>query len=114
MAVSLEAKTGPTSGRDSSDQRPDPEDIHCSGQIVGQNREGHLGGHLWESFGQEVCRSHACLDRAERMLDCLATKAHSERVHIEPLLHADPVKQASASRRQQACPSPPSTWSASR
>src|SRR5262249_26975148 len=32
-------------------------------------------------------RSHSCLHRAERMLDSLATKAHSERVRIEPLLH---------------------------
>ncbi len=38
-AVSLEAKTGPASGRDRGDQRPDPEDIHCSDQIIGQNRE---------------------------------------------------------------------------
>ena len=82
-----EAKTGRASGRDRGDQRPDPEDIHCSGQIISQNREGHLGGYPWESFGQEVRRSHACLHGAERMLDSLATKAHSERVRIEPLLH---------------------------
>ena len=87
MAVSLEAKTGRASGRDRGDQRPDSEDIHCSGQIIGQNREGHLGGYFWKSFGQEVRRSHACLHRAERMLDSLATKAHSEGVRIEPLLH---------------------------
>jgi hypothetical protein len=86
-AVGSEAKTGPASDRDRGDQRFDPEDIHCSGQIIGQNREGHLGGYLWESFGQEVRRSHASLHRAERMLDCLATKAHSERVRIEPMLH---------------------------
>ena len=48
-----EAKTGPASGRDRGDQRPNPEDIHCSGQIVGQNRERHLGGYPWQSFGQD-------------------------------------------------------------
>jgi primosomal protein N' len=42
----------------------------------------HLGSHFWERFNEEVCRSHAGLHRAERMLDCLATSAHSERVRI--------------------------------
>ena len=64
-------------------QRPDPSDIHYSGQIIGQNREGYLSGYFWESFGQEVRRSHACLHRSERMLDGLATKAHRGRAKAE-------------------------------
>ena len=32
------------SGHDRSDQQPDPEDIHDAGQIIGEDREGHLGG----------------------------------------------------------------------
>jgi len=68
------------SGHDRSDERLDPDDVHNPGQIIGENREGHLGGYLWERFGQEVCRPHARLHRAERVLDGLATLAHSERV----------------------------------
>jgi hypothetical protein len=37
------------SGHDRN-QRLDPDDVHNPGQIVGQDREGHLGGHLWERF----------------------------------------------------------------
>ncbi|MGX1075475.1 hypothetical protein AB7M45_006085 [Bradyrhizobium elkanii] len=48
----------------------------------------HLGGYFWEGFGEEVCRSHAGLDRAERMLDGLTTLAHSLWVCIKALLHS--------------------------
>jgi hypothetical protein len=44
------------SGHDRGDQRLDPDDVHNSGQIIGEDREGHLGGYLWERFGQEVRR----------------------------------------------------------
>ena len=40
-----------------------------------------------EAFGEEVCRSHAGLHRAERMLDRLATLAHGLWVCIKALLH---------------------------
>jgi hypothetical protein len=55
-------------------------------QIIGKNRESHLGG--LKRFRQEVCSSHAGLHRAERMLDGLTALAHSERVLIKALLHS--------------------------
>ena len=55
--------------------------------IIGQDRESHLGGYFWKRFGEEVCRPHAGLHRAERMLDRLAAQAHGERVRIKALLH---------------------------
>jgi hypothetical protein len=55
--VSLEAKAESASGRHRGEQRPNAEDIHCPGQIVGQNRERHFGGYPWQSFGQEVHNS---------------------------------------------------------
>ena len=58
------------SGHDRSHQLLAPDDVQDSRQIIGQDRECHLGGYFWEGFGEEVCRSHASLHRAERMLDC--------------------------------------------
>src|SRR4030095_8299529 len=55
--------------------------------MIGKNRESHLGGYFWKCFGEEVCRSHAGLHRAERMLDRLATLAHGARVRIKARLH---------------------------
>src|SRR5258708_4205699 len=31
----------------------------------------HFGGNPWQRLDQEAGRSNACLDRAERMFDCL-------------------------------------------
>jgi len=36
---------------------------------------------------QEMGCTHARLDRAERVLDCLSPLAHGLRVFVEPLLH---------------------------
>jgi hypothetical protein len=49
------------------------DDVHDPRRIIGKNREGHLGGYLWERFGQEVRRPHAGFHRAERMFDRLST-----------------------------------------
>src|SRR5258705_3357284 len=35
---------------------------------TGEDGESHLGGYFWKRFGEEVCRPHAGLHRAERML----------------------------------------------
>src|SRR6478735_9040428 len=43
---------------------------------------------LWKRFGEEVCRSHAGLHGAERMLNRLATHAHGLYVCIKALLHS--------------------------
>src|SRR5262249_61195888 len=71
-----------------SHQRLDPDDVDDPCQIIGQDRESHLGSYFGKRFGEEVCRSHAGLHRAERMLDCLATLAHGLWVCIKALLHS--------------------------
>src|SRR6202007_495932 len=78
---------GCVSGRDRSDQRFDPDNVHDPCQIIGQNRESHLGGYFWKCFCEEVRRSHARLHRSERMLDCLSTLAHRFGVCVEAPLH---------------------------
>jgi len=81
-----EARTGSVSGRDRSHQRLGPDDVHDPCQVIGEDREGHLGGDFRKRFGQEVRRPHAGLDRSERMFDRLATLAHGLWVCIEALL----------------------------
>src|SRR6267143_89916 len=83
-----EARTGSVSGCDRSHQRLGPDDVHDPCQIIGQDRKSHLGGYFWKRFGEEVCRSHAGLHRAERMLDRLATLEHGLWVCIKALLHS--------------------------
>src|SRR5215469_7664933 len=46
----------PASGSDRGDQRFDPDDVHDPCQIIGQDRESHLGGYFWKRFGVEVRR----------------------------------------------------------
>lgn len=84
---SLAARAWRISGHDRDDKRPDPDDVHDPCQIIGQNRESHLGSYFWKRSGQEVRRSDAGLHRAERMLDCLSTLAHRFWVCIKALLH---------------------------
>jgi hypothetical protein len=43
-----------------------PDDVHNPGQIVSEDREGHLGGYLWERFAQEVRHPHAGFHRAPK------------------------------------------------
>ena len=57
-------------------------------QIVSQDRESHFSGYFRKRFGQEVCRSHAGLHRAERMFDRLPTLAHGLWVCIKAQLHS--------------------------
>src|SRR4029077_5192948 len=38
------------SGHDRGDQRLDPDDVHYPGQIIGENREGHLRSPLLKPF----------------------------------------------------------------
>ena len=55
------------------DQRFDPDDIYYSGQIVGQDREGHLGDFFSGRVWVRPCVAHARLYGAKRMFDGLAT-----------------------------------------
>ena len=93
----LAAGPSGVSGRDRSDQRLDPDDVHDPGQIIGENREGHLGGYFWKRFSQKMRCPHAGFHGAERMLDGLATYSHGEWVRVEPLLHG--VEQMLCSHR---------------
>jgi hypothetical protein len=79
-------RRGCVSGRERSDQRLDPDDVHDPGQIIGEDREGHLGGYFWERFGQEVRRPHAGFHRSERMFDRLPPLPHGMRVVVEASL----------------------------
>src|SRR5579871_2277758 len=81
-----QSKTRMYLGCDRSDQRLDPDDVHDPGQIICKDREGHLGGYLWERFGQEVRRSHAGFHRSERMFDRLPPLPHGTRVVVEASL----------------------------
>src|SRR5580700_8783758 len=83
----LGAEPGSVSGGDRSDQRLDPDDVDDPCQIIGQNRECHLGGYFWKRFGEEVCRSHSSLQRTERMFDCLAPLPHGQGIVVEAPLH---------------------------
>src|SRR5580693_8586899 len=80
---------GPSSvsGHDRGDQRLDPDDVHYPGQIIGENREGHLGGYFWKRFCEEVRRPHAGFHRAERMFDCLPPLPHGQGIVVEAPLH---------------------------
>jgi hypothetical protein len=81
-----EARRACVSGHDRSDQRLDPDNVHDPDQIIGKDREGHLGGCLWERFGQEVRRPHAGFHRAERMFDRLPPLPDGMRVVVEARL----------------------------
>src|SRR4029434_3791431 len=83
----MRGRIASVSGCDRSHQLLGPDDVHDPCQIIGQDRESHLGGYFWERFGEEVCRPHAGLYRADRMLARHATLAHGERVRIKALLH---------------------------
>src|SRR2546429_2492970 len=84
----VRSQDGTVSGHDRSHQWFGPDDVHDPCQVIGQDRESHLGGYFWKRFGEEVCRPHAGLHRAERMLDRLATQAHGLGCGIKTLLHS--------------------------
>jgi len=48
--------------------------------------QGHLGGHARQCLHEKVGCSHTRLDRAEGMLDRLASPTHGLRILVEPLL----------------------------
>ena len=65
----LQARTGSVSGRDRIYQRLDPDNVDDPCQVIGQNRESHLGGYFWKCFGEEVRRSHSGLHRADAVTE---------------------------------------------
>src|SRR6202007_490019 len=79
---------GCVSGRDRRDQRLDPDNVHDPCQIVRQNRESHLGGYFWKSFGEKVRVPQTGPYCAEGMFVCLSTPTHGFWVCIKPVLHS--------------------------
>src|SRR5262249_19021151 len=70
---------------DCREERFYPNDIHDAREIVGEHVQGHFGRNLGQSLHQKVGCSHPHLDRAEWMLDRLATHTHRLRVPIATL-----------------------------
>ena len=68
-------------------QRPEPDDVHHAGQIVGEDRERYLRSHDFQPFHQEVRRARARSDRPKRMLDRLLAHAHGLQVRVQTPLH---------------------------
>jgi hypothetical protein len=54
-------------------------DVHHAREIVGEQVQGHLGGHSRQRLHQEVSGAYPGLDRAERVLDRLAPLATDRR-----------------------------------
>ena len=67
------AATGKDAGRDRGDQRPDSNGVHDACEIIGEDRECHLGSNFRKRFGQEVRRAHASFDCTERMFALIFT-----------------------------------------
>ena len=65
----------------------DSKGLHRSFEVVRENMQAHFGAHTWQGLGEEMRRSHPCLERAERMLDGLASYSRSPRCAVQPLLH---------------------------
>lgn len=70
------------------DQPLSSDDVNDPCQVVSQDGECHLSGDLRKGFGEEVRRSHAGFQRAERMLDCFSTLAHRFWVCVKALLYS--------------------------
>ena len=65
----------------------DAQDVHDTGEIVGQHVERHLGSNTRQRLHEEVSGTHARFDRAERVFDGLTPLAHLLGMFVEPLLH---------------------------
>src|ERR1700730_16346964 len=63
-------------------------DVERPAQIVGKRRQAELGAHLLEATHEEGPLVHPLLDRAEGMLDDLATPAENLRYRLQSLCHA--------------------------
>jgi len=55
-------------------------------EIIGQHVQGHFGADPFQRFHQEVGSAHPGLDRAEGVLDRLATLTHLRWMLVEPAL----------------------------
>ena len=56
-------------GRDRSDQRLDPDDVHDPCQIVGQHRESHLGGNFTSTLTARADIPKAVLTQPRPLAD---------------------------------------------
>jgi hypothetical protein len=69
-------------------ERSDAHDAHDARPVIGQDVQRHLGGHSRQRLHQEVSGTHPGFDRAEWVLDCLASLTHFFRMLIKPSLHS--------------------------
>src|SRR6516162_10734071 len=76
-----------TAYSDCCDQTAWSHDVDDAGEIIGEHVQCHLGSDAWQCLHEEVGCSHPGLDRAEGMLDRLASPPHGLRVLVEPPLH---------------------------
>ena len=70
------------------EERFDTDDVHHAREVVGEHVQRHLSRHFGQRLHQKVRRPHPHLQRAERMLDCLATSTHRVRILVQPRLHS--------------------------
>ena len=56
-------------------------------EIVGENREAHLGGRVLQASGEEVALVRASLERAEGMLDEAHAAIELSGMRADPALH---------------------------
>ena len=68
-------------------QRPYAHDIQDAREVVGEHVQRHFGGDARQGLHQKVSRSHPRLDRAEGMLDRLATHAHLTGARVKSTLY---------------------------
>jgi hypothetical protein len=65
-----------SSSPDRGEERFDTGDVHHASEVVGEHVQRHLSRHFGQRLHQKVRRPHPHLQRAKRMLDCLATSTH--------------------------------------
>src|ERR1700751_3192588 len=64
------------------------DDVHHAREVVGEHVQRHLSRHFGQRLHQKMRRPHPHLQRAERMLDRLATSTHRIRITVQARLHS--------------------------
>ena len=76
-----------SSSPDRCEERFDTDDVHHAREVVGEHVQRHLSRHFGQRLHRKVRRPHPHLQRAERMLDCLAASTHRIRILVQTRLH---------------------------
>src|SRR6201987_755428 len=77
-----------SSSPDRREERFDAADVHHAREVVGEQVQRHLSRHFGQRLHQKMRRPHPHLQRAERMLDRLATSTHRIRITVQARLHS--------------------------